>query len=264
MKTVLITRPLPAASRWQHSLTAAGWQSQIISCMDIVPVADVQGLQAIKNVILEFDRFDKVIFVSVNAVSQALAWLDQYWPQLPARQAYFAIGETTAEALREADIYPEALGQADGPMNSETLLGAPQLQAIGGENILVFKGVGGRRLIQDTLAARGAEVGECALYRRELPETAAADLALWLDSTPPGNRVIACHSGESLVNLVDAAAATGRKPLLLEQSIVVPGERVGHLAYELGFTKVWPAINASDGAMLAGLNQYLSAKVTGR
>ncbi|MBU2884602.1 uroporphyrinogen-III synthase [Gilvimarinus agarilyticus] len=259
---ILITRPEPAASAWQAQLAECGWAADIVSCMVIDPLREPAAEQAIKNHILAFDEYHKVIFVSRNAVAHALHWLDQYWPQLPVGIEYFAIGESTAEALREADIVPSALGGAESPMNSETLLTSSSLQNVADERILICKGEGGRDLLAQTLSARGAQVNQCALYRRVIPSQALEQLRWWLLNWPAGvscDAVITAHSGESLQNLVTLARSAGGLATLLTAPVVVPGQRVAALARELGFERVSTALNAGDRAMQKALEPLLGS-----
>ncbi|MDO3384407.1 uroporphyrinogen-III synthase [Gilvimarinus sp. SDUM040013] len=250
---ILITRPQPAADQWQASLAARGWQADIVSCMAIEALTDRTAAQAIKNQVLAFDEFHKVIFVSRNAVAYTLNWLDEYWPQLPVGIEYFAIGESTAQALRDADITPQVLGGVGSPMNSETLLASAGLQRVEGERILLCKGEGGRDLIERTLSARGAKVNACPLYRRRIPDQAANQLRWWLLDCAPDDAVITVHSGESLENLVAVANAVDALKKLQAQPLVVPGERVAAIAQKLCFDPVVTALNASDEAMQKAL-----------
>lgn len=257
---ILITRPQPAADHWQASLAERGWQAEIVSCMAIEPLTDNASVQAIKNHILAFDEFDKAVFVSRNAVAAALDWLDQYWPQLPVGIEYFAIGDSTAQALQQADINVHCLGGADSPMNSEALLASASLQAVSEQRILLCKGGGGRDLIERTLTERGARVSCCPLYRRAIPPQASEQLRWWMLDVSTGDTgvVVTAHSGESLQNLVSVAEQVGSLTKLQSLALVVPGERVATQAAELGFGKVITALNASDAAMQAALEPLMA------
>jgi uroporphyrinogen-III synthase len=64
---------------------------------------------------------------------------------------------------------------------------------------------------------------------------------------------ITANSNETLQNLFDMAGPEGR-PLLLDQKLVVAGQRQQLLAQQLGFVPL-PAValHASDEAMLAAI-----------
>ncbi|UTF58702.1 uroporphyrinogen-III synthase [Gilvimarinus sp. DA14] len=252
---LLITRPQPAAQQWQQWLAGQGYVADVISVMAIEPVSVEQQLQAIKSVILDFDQYQKALFVSRNAAYYASQWLDDYWPQWPVGVDCFAVGRATAEALAEADIPVRALGDDNSAMNSENLLAEPDLQDVAGEKIVIFRGCGGRELISRTLEERGAAVHHCELYHRVLVDVSEAPLQRWLEVAGPAD-LVTVHSGESLANLCELAERGGKGARLLDLTLLVPGERVAAQAREFGFTKVLQARNAGNKAMLEQLQAY--------
>ncbi|MDO3383120.1 uroporphyrinogen-III synthase [Gilvimarinus algae] len=252
---VLITRPEPMASRWQQWLAKGGIQAQVIPCMAIEPLTDEDSVQAIKNRVLAFDHYQKAIFISRNAASEALKWLEDYWPQWPVGVGIYAVGEATAGELTKAGLAVNALGSARGAMNSETLLAEPDLQSVAGERIVIFKGQGGRETLARTLTERGARVDHCELYRRAIPRGAEASLRRWLASSS-GQALIIAHSGESLANLCLLARQGGCESALLRHPLLVPGERVAELAKVQGFERIAVALNAGDEAMLEQIKRY--------
>lgn len=255
---VIITRPEPQASLWQQRLAEIGLDSAVAPVMAIVPISDKNACERIKQRVLNVDHYQKAIFVSRNAVNHALEWLDTYWPQLPVGIQYFAVGSGTAEQLSRADINVTALTGQDSAMNSEALLADPSLQQVAGDKIVIFRGVGGRNRLAQTLRQRGAQVDFCELYQRELPAGAATWLASALAPTQRRRDILVAHSGESLSNLATLLSA---RPELATYActcaLVVPGERVAKLARERGFRHVLTAYNASDRAMLDTLQHYI-------
>lgn len=254
---VLITRPEPQASHWQQLLSDAGWASAVVPVMAIVAVSDRAAREQIKQQVLNFDRYDKAVFVSRNAVSHACQWLDMYWPQLPADMQYFAVGSATAQQLSQADINVTALRGEDSAMNSEALLAAPSLQQVAGDKVIIFRGVGGRNLFAQTLRERGAEVDFCQLYHRQLPAEAEAQLLQALAPEARRHDILSVHSGESLQLLMQLLQA---HPALADYArgrpLLLPGERVAALAREAGFQDLLVAHNASDKSMIATLKSY--------
>ena len=167
--------------------------------------------QAITNKVLAFDEYQKVIFISQNAVRFGCEWLDQYWPQLPIGIEYFAIGKATAQALQQSyeGLFTEA---ASAAMNSEDLLTHPKLQTLNGQKILIFRGVGGRDYLCEQLTSRGALVDYCELYQRLCPKgLQTLPLAFRHSSHRPA---VAVHSGETLENLCTAHHLLGLLLLL--------------------------------------------------
>jgi uroporphyrinogen-III synthase len=135
-------------------------------------------------------------------------------------------------------------------MNSEELLSSAPLAAAG-QRVLLLRGEGGRTLLAETLRARGAELRECALYRRELPSTAAAALAEALCTRTPD--ALLAGSGETLGHLLGLLAGMPAGTIPAHALLVVPGARVAAIAAERGGFEVVVADNATDAAMLAAL-----------
>ncbi|WP_041524406.1 uroporphyrinogen-III synthase [Gilvimarinus agarilyticus] len=258
---VIITRPEPQASQWQKTLADQSLASVVVPVMEIVALDDSAAREQVKQLILNFDHYQKAIFVSRNAVSYGTDWLDTYWPQLPVGITYFAVGSATARQLEHADIPVSALGREDSAMNSEALLADPALQQVAGEKIVIFRGVGGRDVLAHTLRERGAQVDYCELYHRRLPTEAESCL---LSVLPAGNGqwdILSAHSGESLGNLTQLLH---KHPAVAREAfacpLLVPGERVAALARKAGFDHLLVAQNAGDNAMLAALNSYIALR----
>ncbi len=245
---VCITRPQAQQRSWRRALEAAGAATLSLPLLSIEPLRDSAALNRLKALIMDLDHYQIGIFVSRNAVQQALYWIDQYWPQAPLGIDYFAVGEATARALLEDGVVAHSAQQA---MNSEALLALPALQRVAGSKVVIFRGLGGRTLLAEKLRARGAQVSYCELYRRCLPEAAAAQLS-HSDLGAAAGDMISVHSGETLLNLDRVITATGR-PQLRRLPLLVPGQRVAALGREKGFAELISAENATDAAMLSAL-----------
>jgi len=250
---IVITRPSAQAVPWAEQLRGLGARVDCIPLLEIRPLTHVDQQQAIKNCVLDLDRYQKVIFVSQNAVEYGCDWIDTYWPQLPMGVDFFAVGDTTARQLLARDFPVTDLARSQtGAMTSETLLQAPGLQDVNGERILIMRGQGGRPQMGEVLAERGAQVDYCELYQRCLPDSAATSFAQLFDAAKHHLPVIiTLHSGEALENLKIVLA--GRQSVLNNCYLLVPSERVLELARAAGLTQVVAAQNATDACMLQGL-----------
>jgi uroporphyrinogen-III synthase len=249
-RRILITRPTHQSRGWREQLETAGAIVDNIPMLAIEAIDSGPELQAVKNRILDFDLTDHAIFVSQNAVRIGFDWVEDYWPQLPKGPRYYAIGATTARALRERGVAVEAIGDT---MDSEALLALPALRDIAGQRALIFRGRGGRTLIGEALRERGARVDYCELYRRLLPADAPQQLAAYAQQPD----AISVHSGETLANLAQCIGQSGRESLC-DTLLVCPSRRVAEQARELGFARVRAAQNAGDSAMFAALCAELS------
>ena len=265
---VIVTRPQKQAEIWCDQLHDLGAVCACVPMLELEPVRTAEQIQAVKNVVLNFDLYQKAIFVSQNAVDFALQWLEDYWPQLPAGIEYFAVGETTAKYLQNYGLPVSALTHAtSGAMNSESLLQAEKLQQVKGEKIVIFRGCGGRGKMAEVLHERGAEVTFCELYQRLIPALAAQQLQAAFECVESFNlrQVIALHSGESLQNFLHLLekVSVANSPLpsekIMQLPVLVPGQRVAQLAQAAGFTRIIVAENATDQAMSAALVDAIKA-----
>jgi uroporphyrinogen-III synthase len=247
------TRPAHQNAEWHETLAALGVPVVDLPLIVIEPVQEAAEIQAVKNLILNFDQFHKVIFVSHNAVREAFTWLRDYWPQLPDGVEYIAVGSKTAEAVM-AESLPVTSGVRT--MDSDELLGLPQLQNVWGEKILICRGRGGLPRMGEVLRERGAIVHYCELYYRRLPPTAVAQAAPLMPQC--ANDVIPVFSGETLQNLVKVLDANGVAER--NMTLVVPGKRVCQEAEKLGFTHVITAVNAATATMLAAVQEALDRR----
>jgi uroporphyrinogen-III synthase len=262
---VVITRPEAQAAVWHEQLQALGFHCARLNLLEISPVAAEDKIRAIKNKILDFDLYQKVIFVSQNAVDYGMEWLEDYWPQLPVGIDFFAVGATTAKKLASYGVVVQDLAvSASGGMTSEDLLGAEHLQEVDGEKVLIFRGCGGRGHLADELRKRGAWVDYCELYERTLPAVAGEQLQQLLVSTDASAAqiILSLHSGESLQNLLallaqlPAAQQEQARAWMQYNLLLVPSQRVVAAAQDAGFKRIICAENATDNAMTAALLHY--------
>lgn len=262
---VVITRPDAQAVPWAEQLQALGFDCARLNLLEISAVVDEDKIRAIKNKILDFDLYQKVIFVSQNAVDYGMGWLEDYWPQLPIGIDYFAVGATTAKKLASYGVEVQDLAvSASGGMTSEDLLSAEHLQDVDGEKILIFRGCGGRGHLAEELRKRGAWVDYCELYERGLPVVASEQLLQLLASEKLSTAqiILSLHSGESLQNLLGVLA---QLPLAQQEQtrtwmhnnlLLVPSQRIVEAAQAAGFKRIICAGNATDNAMTAALLDY--------
>jgi len=256
---VLITRPSNQSGEWQTALEAGGAKTRLAPMLEIEPVEDKAGRQAIKDKILELDQYHSAIFVSQNAVTYACQWIDQYWPQLPVGINWLAVGGKTGELLQSEGFDAKA---ADRAMNSETLLELNCLKSLNLQKILIFRGCGGRPLLGQVLQERGASVDYCEMYHRVLPQEAKHRLESleWSRDSEP---LLSAHSGESLKNLRDCLPAASAQHWLAIP-VLVPGGRVAEQAREAGFTRVISAENATTHSMLQALVRWRQSNLDGK
>jgi uroporphyrinogen-III synthase len=138
--------------------------------------------------------------------------------------------------------------------DSEALLALPQLADVAGRRIVIFRGNGGRPLLGDTLAARGAVVEYAECYRRVVPQLDAAPL---LDAWQRRRiDAVTITSGEGLRNLFDGVGQSGR-PLLQKTPLIATHRRIADAARAWGAAAVAVA-GPDDEALVRGLTAYFA------
>jgi uroporphyrinogen-III synthase len=148
----------------------------------------------------------------------------------PAGLALAAVGPGTArEIVRQLGREPQICPAKGG--GSEALLAEPALQDIRGRHILLVRGTGGREILAQTLAERGAEVEHAIVYRRQPPENAAP-----LNAALRAGEIdlIVITSSEALDNLVRLTEPALRETLL-GLPLLVTHPRQAERARALGF-----------------------------
>ena len=109
---LLVTRPLEQAHDWSRQLRKLGAMVTIQPMLTIEPLTDKESTVRIVNIMRRFDEFQKVVFISQNAVKYGIEWLNKYWPQIPFAVEFFAIGASTAVSLEARGIQVQSTSLA--------------------------------------------------------------------------------------------------------------------------------------------------------
>ena len=240
---VLVTRPAGQASGLMQRLVEAGAKPFSFPALAIFPV----DTPALRQALAALDLFDLALFVSPTAVEQGLAALGRPWP---ASLAVAGIGSGTARALQRAGI-ARVVTPLDGA-DSEHLLALPEFRSMTDRCVLIVRGEGGRELIADTLAARGAEITHAVCYRRGRPEADPVPLLKALAAAEL--QAVTVMSSETLDHLM-ALAGDGGRAALLALPLFAPHARIAAHARALGFAEAIATAPGDDG-LVAGLVEY--------
>lgn len=247
---ILITRPAHQAGPLAALINAAGGRPIIFPALEILDPADSQPLL---DAIERLESYDLAIFISPNAVTRVMERMAgrRAWP---AGLRVAAIGKGGVRELERHGIRQVIAPQRS--FDSERLLEMPQLQAVSGQRVLILRGDGGRELLGDTLAARGAQVDYVACYRRARPRTDPAPLLqAW---GRDGIHAVIATSSEGLRNLFVMLGKPG-VALLQHTPLLVPHPRIAAVARELGCREVVETAPGDDG-LIAALLQQSAAK----
>lgn len=250
--SVLVTRPSHQAGGLCRLIETEGGRPIRFPVLEI---QDPQDKTALHAVIDRLDHFDIAIFISANAVERALNQI-RARRTLPPGLLLAAVGKASARELQRlglrADIVPPS------KFDSEGLLATEALQNVAGKRIVIFRGEGGRELLAETLAQRGARVEYAEVYRRVQPRADVTGLMkLWARGEID---VVVVTSNESLQNLFDMVGPLGRQ-WLRETPLVVISERTAELAHSLGFRRP-PSIasQASDTGLVEAIARWRRAR----
>lgn len=241
---VIVTRPQHQAEPILQQLAQLGYSAIHRPLMEIVPVADDAKAGALRQTMQNIDQYNAVVVISMNAAEIGLQWLDNYWPQHPIGIDWIAVGPSTAEILTNAGL---AVHCPDSGFDSEAMLSLPCLNPaqMAGKKVLLWRGIGGRELLANTLRSHGAVVDYAELYERQeihytgeqWQQALAVPPILMLSSTQALD--IVCQQVANLAERID--------------TLIVPSMRSSEDAKRRGFNQVITAASARDEDMLACL-----------
>ena len=248
-KGIVVTRPAHQSRQLAKLIEGAGGRPILFPVIEIRDVVDPTTLL---RLIDRLDEFDLAVFVSPNAAEKGIALVTarRAWP-LKLKAA--AVGSGGVRALERRGV--TGVIAPSGRFDSEALLGLPALTLMFGKRVVVFRGVGGRELLSETLTERGALVEYAECYQRVQP---ASDAAPLLRAWSGGKLdAVTVTSSEGLRNLFEMIGAPGRDSLL-RTPLFVPHPRIMAAAHGLGVATV-VVTGPGDEGLHAGLIAYFSA-----
>lgn len=240
MARLVVTRPAGQERSLCDTLTRLGHDVVHMPLMAIEPVSLDQP--ALRQCLLDLDCYHKVISISANATRLGLEAVDEFWPQMPVGIEWFAVGPTSAEALIQSGLSTTV---PDERYDSEGLLALPGLQQIEHEKILIWRGIGGREVLANSLRQRGAQVSYAELYHR-VEQTYPA--SVW-DQSLNRDTWLLLSSGQAL-DIVEQQVADLSSRIA---GLVLPSERVAAVARHNNYRKVLVPASARDEDVVACL-----------
>jgi len=250
---IVVTRPRDHAPGLAELIQRAGGTALVFPAIEIEDLAD---LRPILGLIDRLDEFDLAIFISPSAVHKALNLVrsrrgGKRWPP---RLRAAAVGRGSRRELERQGF--EDVVAPSAHADSEALLALPELTEVAGRRIVIFRGDGGRELLGDTLAARGAMVEYAECYRRTRPRADSAPLlSAWARG---GVDAVTVSSSEGLANLFEMLGKLGQQ-WLRTTPVFVPHARVAAAAERLGIGSAIVA-GAGDSEVVEALVVYFGAQ----
>lgn len=245
---VLVTRPVHQAGNLAEGIQRLGGEPVLFPAMVV---------ETLPQTFIDAKRLahlDYAIFVSPNAARIGMD-LVRAAGGLPAELRAAAIGPATAAELQKFGLKKEgARAIITGPegFDSEALLQAMETEQLAGKRIAIFRGMGGREFLGESLRTRGAEVEYVECYRRVRPPgDMQALLPRWQQG---GIGASIATSAEIVANLFEMAGETGRR-WLCGAPMFVSHPRVAGAAFQRGAQALIVA-GAGDEALVAGLKTW--------
>jgi uroporphyrinogen-III synthase len=242
---IAITRPVDQAQALCEAITHDGGRAILFPLLAIVPLPDYRVFE---QKLAELETTDWAIFISSNAVNNAMPRVLRRYGNIPDNLKFAAIGHQTAKELMHYGVRNVLTPHTR--FDSETLLALQEMHDVANMKIAIFRGVGGRELMAETLAARGANVYFAECYLRVNPQSNCDLLAnLYKEKKLHG---IVITSSEAMRHLLDLV---GDADWLKHVTLFVNHARIAELPLQLGL-KVAVVDAPGDEAMLEKLIDY--------
>ncbi len=253
---VIVAREAVEAQRWAQALREQGIDAQAFEGMHVRPTLAPAEAQALAK---ELSSVFAVMAVSANAVRafwqpvlkvfsssvQVFSSFDAIFSIAPGLQ-HWATGPGTAAALRELGVPQNAitLPDANGEQDSEALWEAlgPTLHVMPPKaQVWVLRGADadggtGRPWFADRLRESGCRVQEHLVYRRELPQFSAEQIA-WVNQSLERADTWVFANGHVLSHIVASAKPSAQA--LKSAQVRCTHPRIAELATRLGFQRVY-------------------------
>ena len=165
-RTIAITRPTGQSEKLSAAIKNAGGTPFLFPLISISGLDDYDTFDA---KVASLEDYDWAIFISSNAVQNSLPRLQAKIKSLPKTLKFAAIGPTTAGELKTFGIADVLIPK--NRFDSESLLSLPEMQNMAHQKVMIFRGMGGREILAETLKARGAVVDFAESYQRINPQS---------------------------------------------------------------------------------------------
>jgi uroporphyrinogen-III synthase len=246
---IAVTRPLDQARSLCQAIEQHGG---VAIEFPLIAVSALENYELFEQQITQLPNTDWAIFISSNAVDFAMPLVLKKYGQLPEQLKFAAIGQQTAHALSRYGVNKVLIPQKR--YDSETLLALPEMQNVAGSTIAIFRGVGGRELMAETLKARGAHVYFAESYVRINPQKTTELLNnQWQQNKLDAVIVTSSEAMRYLLKMAD------NETWLQHVTLCVNHERIAEQPRQLGL-KVLVAEAPGDEAMLQCLSQLVKSQ----
>ena len=244
---VAVTRPADQATSLCEAIQLHGGEAIPFPLLAISPLEDYRQFElAITNL----ENATWAIFISTNAVDNAMPKILQKFGKLPKNLKFAAIGHQTAKQLSHYGVKQVLTPQTR--FDSESLLALAEMHDVNNASIIIFRGLGGRDVLAETLKSRGGNVIFAECYRRTNPQQDSELLSQQWQKKQLDAAVIT--SSEAMRNLINLSSESD---YLQHVTLCVNHARIAELPLQLGL-KVLVTEGPGDDAMIKCLSQLLT------
>ena len=243
---IAVTRPINQAASLCEAIRHHGGYAAEFPLLAIAPLQDYREFD---QAIAALEHADWAIFISTNAVDNAMHRVLQRYGNVPENVNFAAIGHQTAKELARYGVHNVLTPHTR--FDSETLLALAEMHDVANKTVIIFRGLGGREVLADTLKSRGAKVIFAESYRRINPQTDTQLLNhLWQHGKLDA---IIVTSSEAMRNLLEMSAES---EWLRHITLCVNHARIAELPLQFGL-KVLVADAPGDDAVIKCLSQLV-------
>jgi uroporphyrinogen III methyltransferase / synthase len=258
-RTIVITRARSQADSFASELEQLG--AGVIVC-PMIEITDPDSYAPVDEAIDHFYGYDWLIFTSVNGVDYFFRRFFELGHDLTEVDdlKVCAIGESTADRLRELQIHVDVLPtefKAEGVFAAlEQYVGSKE--GLLGLNFLIPRAAVARDYLPKTLEASGARVDVVAAYQTVLPnDIDRARLAAMLAG---GADCIAFTSSSTVKNLGQLFDTRDLSKQLADVAIACIGDVTSQTANEYGLRVAIQPDQFTIPALVAAIAQYFEGK----
>jgi len=161
-KRILVTRSRAQAGDMIRRIEELGGEAVPFPVLQIEPIRDAGRLAVLDQALRSIERYDWIVFTSVNAVEQMFNRLREL--RIDVRRLgtkVAAIGPQTASALLDRGIVPEELPEK---YQAETLADHLLARLKPGERVLIPRSSSARDVLPDALRSAGYEADAVDVY----------------------------------------------------------------------------------------------------
>lgn len=230
-KRIVMTRAQEQAQEFAQLLAAYGAEPVELPTIQIVPPA---SWQAVDEAIVNLQRYQWIIFTSVNGVTPFMERVRASGKDARALGSLqvCAIGPRTAQEVERYGIRPDVV---PAEYQAEGLTAALAKRNLKGNRVLIPRAEAARELLPEQLREFGAVVDVVTVYRTVVPVT---DVAKFVQQLREGGIAVVTFTSSSTVrNFVELLGGREAvRPLMVQTVVACIGPITARTAEEFGMT----------------------------